>query len=146
MNDDEQRRVFGMNLSYYIARSGKQQKEIAKDLGFPVTTFNTWCRGKIMPKMGKVQAIADYFGIEKTDLVDKHDFDECKNSDTSEGPVQTFAHPKSYYENDDTRKITQKVFDDPNLRVLFDAASDATPEDVLTAAELLRKFKDARRD
>lgn len=71
---------------------------------------------------------------------------ESKNSDTSEAGVQTFAHPKSYYENDDTRKIAQKVFDDPNLRVLFDAASDATPEDILTAAELLRKFKDARRD
>lgn len=71
---------------------------------------------------------------------------ESKNSDTSSSDVQTFAHPKSYYENDDTRKIAQKVFDDPNLRVLFDAASDATPEDILTAAELLRKFKDARRD
>lgn len=72
MTDEEQRKVFAKNLNYYIAQSGKQQKEVAKDLGFHATTFNTWCVGKILPKMGKVQKIADYFGIGKSDLIDVH--------------------------------------------------------------------------
>lgn len=70
MADEEQRKIFSKNINYYISNSGKQQKEIAKDLGFSPTTFNTWCVGKIMPRAGKVQAIADYFGIDKTDLTD----------------------------------------------------------------------------
>lgn len=70
MTDEEQRKIFSKNLNYYIASSGKQQKEVAKDLGISPTTFNTWCVGKIMPRMGKVQKIADYFGIGKSDLVD----------------------------------------------------------------------------
>jgi len=84
MSEDEQRRIFAKNLNHYIAKSGKQQKEIANELGFPPTTFNTWCAGKIMPKMGKVQAIADYFGILKTDLIDEKRFDdpEFEYSDT----------------------------------------------------------------
>ena len=70
MTDEEQRKIFPKNINYYIFNSGKQQKEIAKDLEFSPTTFNTWCVGKIMPRSGKVQAIADYFGIDKTDLTD----------------------------------------------------------------------------
>lgn len=70
MTEDEQKRIFARNLNYYISLSGKQQKEIANDLGFQPTTFNTWCTGKIIPGMGKVQKIADYFKIGKSDLLD----------------------------------------------------------------------------
>ncbi len=70
MTDEEQKKIFSRNLNFYISNSGKQQKEIAADLGISPTTFNTWCVGKIMPRMGKVQAIADYFNIGKSDLID----------------------------------------------------------------------------
>ena len=70
MTEEEQKKIFSKNLNYFIANSGKQQKEVASDLGISPTTVNTWCVGKIMPRMGKVQAIADYFGIGKSDLID----------------------------------------------------------------------------
>ena len=70
MTDEEQKRIFSKNINYYISQSGKQQKEIAKALGYSPTTFNTWCVGKIVPSAGKVQKIADYFGIGKSDLLD----------------------------------------------------------------------------
>ena len=70
MTDEEQKRIFSKNLNYYISLSGKQQKEVAKELGFQITTFNTWCKGKIIPGMGKVQKLADYFNIGKSDLLD----------------------------------------------------------------------------
>ena len=76
MTEEEQRKIFAKNLNYYISNSGKQQKEVAEALGSPKTTFNTWCTGKIMPKMGKVQAIADYFKILKSDLIDDKSFKE----------------------------------------------------------------------
>lgn len=70
MNEDEQKRIFSANLNRYISLSGKLQKEIAKDLGYSPTTFNTWCVGKIIPSAGKIQKIADYFHIGKSDLLD----------------------------------------------------------------------------
>ena len=70
MTDEEQKKIFSKNINFYISQSGKQQKEIAKDLGYSPTTFNTWCVGKIIPSAGKVQKIADYFGIGKSDLLD----------------------------------------------------------------------------
>ena len=70
MTEDKKKKIFAKNLNYYIFQSGKQQKEIANELGFHSTTFNTWCTGKIIPGMGKVQKIADYFNIGKSDLLD----------------------------------------------------------------------------
>lgn len=71
MTDEEQKRIFSQNINHYISLSGKQQKEVAKDLGYSPTTFNTWCVGKIIPSAGKIQRIADYFRIGKSDLLDE---------------------------------------------------------------------------
>lgn len=70
MTEEEQKKIFSKNLNRYIELSGKMQKEIATDLGYSPTTFNTWCVGKIIPGAGKIQKIADYFNIGKSDLLD----------------------------------------------------------------------------
>ena len=70
MTDEEQKQIFAKNLNRYIALSQKMQKDVAKDLGVNVTTFNMWCTGKAMPGTGKIRALADYFRIGMTDLTD----------------------------------------------------------------------------
>ncbi len=70
MTDEEQKKIFSKNLTHYVYSSGKQQKDIAEELCFNQKTFNGWCKGISMPTMGKVQKIADYFGIGKSDLID----------------------------------------------------------------------------
>ena len=81
MNDEKQTKIFAHNLSMYVAKSGKQQKEIAEELGFNQKTFNGWCNALSFPSMGKIQKIADYFGIGKTALLDEHIF----TRETSQG-------------------------------------------------------------
>ena len=75
-NGKQQMRIFAKNLNFYIKRTGKQQNKIAEELGFPPTTFNSWCTGTSFPQTGKIQAIADYFGILKSDLIEERDFPE----------------------------------------------------------------------
>lgn len=70
MRNDEQQRIFTKNLNRYVELSGKTQREIADALGVSPQTFNTWCQGIAIPRMGKIQALSDYFGINKSDLVD----------------------------------------------------------------------------
>ena len=85
MTDDEQKRIFTKNINHYISLSGKQQKEVAKELGYSPTTFNTWCVGKIIPSAGKIQRIADYFKIGKSDLLDDKSY--LSNVQRSKGVV-----------------------------------------------------------
>lgn len=71
MADEELKRIFAKNLNKYLALSNKTQKEVADAINVSPQTFNTWCQGIALPRMGKVQRLADYFGIGKTDLIDE---------------------------------------------------------------------------
>ena len=70
MADEEQKKIFSKNLNNYRTLTNKTQREVAEAIGVSPQTFNTWCQGIALPRMGKVQLLADYFKIGKTDLID----------------------------------------------------------------------------
>lgn len=82
MNDTEQKTVFSANLNRYLSASGLTQKEVADKIGVSPQTFNTWCKGIAIPRMGKIQKIADYFGIHKSDLIDDASSSDKYESDS----------------------------------------------------------------
>ena len=63
--------IFAKNLAYYLDRSGKDQKEVALILGFAPSTFNEWLKGKKYPRIDKIEMLANYFGILKSDLIEE---------------------------------------------------------------------------
>ncbi len=69
MGEKEQREVFKTNLNKLLEKNHSTQKEIAEKIGVSPQTFNTWTQGKAIPRMGKIQKLADYFGINKSDLI-----------------------------------------------------------------------------
>ncbi len=71
MSDLGNKGIFAENLTRYVERSGKTQKEIAEYLGVPYSTFNEWTKGKKYPRMDKVEMLANYFSILKSDLIEK---------------------------------------------------------------------------
>jgi transcriptional regulator with XRE-family HTH domain len=62
--------VFAKNLRYYLSQSGKTQKEVASAVGVSAPTFHEWCSAKKTPRMDKVERLANYFGILKSDLIE----------------------------------------------------------------------------
>ena len=70
MEDNIQKRIFSKNLRRYMDSVGKPQSEVAKSIGVSPQTFNTWFNGIALPRMGKVQALADYFHCYKSDLIE----------------------------------------------------------------------------
>lgn len=67
---DKQKQIFSKNLISYLEKNNKTQKEVAEVINVSPQTFNTWCQGIALPRMGKVQRLADYFNISKSDLLD----------------------------------------------------------------------------
>ena len=123
MSDELQKKIFSENLNRLLQDREKTQSEVAKEIDVSPQTFNTWTQGIAIPRMGKIQRLADYFHIEKSDLLDK-------------APQE-----HTYYTNPETAKVAQEIFDNSDLRVLFDAAKDSSPEQLKLAAEMLRQFK-----
>lgn len=64
------RDIFAKNLRFYMERSGRSQKELAEIAGVSAPTFNEWINAKKYPRIDKIQKLADYFGILKSDLIE----------------------------------------------------------------------------
>ncbi len=125
MNEKEQREIFARNFRNYVDNCGKSQIDIAKDLGYSYTTFNTWYRGKALPNAAKIQTIADYFGITKSQLLDEDSTQETPN----------------YYYDEKTREAADFLFKNPEYRVLFDATRKVKKEDIDFVREMIDRMK-----
>lgn len=75
--------------------------------------------------MDKVDILAKYFDINRSDLIED----------------KTTEKNQSYYLNPETSRIAQKIYDNKELSLLFDAAQDAEPEDLQTVHSMLMALK-----
>lgn len=73
--------VFSRNLKRYIANANKSQVEVAKAIGVSPCTITDWIKGRTYPRMDKVQLLAEYFGIKKSDLVEDENITKESISD-----------------------------------------------------------------
>lgn len=84
MSENNNNLIFARNLVNYINRSGKTQKEISVELGIAYSSFNDWCTGKKYPRIGKIELLANYFGCEKSDLIEDKTRKPTENDGLSE--------------------------------------------------------------
>ena len=71
MSNIGNREVLAKNLAYYLERSGKTQKELSEIVGVSKSTFNDWMKAKKYPRIDKIEMMADYFRILKSDLIEE---------------------------------------------------------------------------
>lgn len=88
--------------------------KVAKETGIAQSTLSDWKRGRSVPKQDKLQKIADYFGVT---------IDYLMTGEESEGG-------EKYYLNEETAQVAQEIFENKELRALFDVQKDMEPEDL----------------
>ena len=80
------REVFARNLRTYMELNGKTQKELAEIVGVSAPTMNAWLQAKKYPRIDKIEILANYFGILKSDLIEE------KEKPTGETTDEPFAN------------------------------------------------------
>lgn len=66
--------IFSRNLRELMEQAGKDRNRVCDDLGFKYSTFNDWYNGNKYPRIDKIEMLANYFGVMKSDLIeDKQD-------------------------------------------------------------------------
>ena len=73
MSDLGNKEIFSKNLKYYMSLNNKDRNDICRDLKFPYTTFAEWYNGNIYPRIDKIEMLANYFNIKKSDLIENHE-------------------------------------------------------------------------
>lgn len=99
--------------------------QVSKATGIAQSTLSDWKSGKSTPKSDKIKLLAEYFGVTPEYLM------TGKNPEPKQG----------YYLNDETAAIAQEIFENKELRMLFDASRNATPEDLLTVRDMMLALK-----
>ncbi|ANT43441.1 immunity repressor Cl [Lactococcus phage 53801] len=65
--------VMAENIQYYLDKKGINSARLAEDLNIKYTTIRNWLQAKNYPRIDKIEMMANYFGIEKSDLVERRD-------------------------------------------------------------------------
>lgn len=112
MSDLGNKEIFARNLKYYMNLNKKDRNDICKDLNFKYSTFTDWINAKIYPRIDKIELLARYFNIEKSDLIEEH---KEKEEDTPE--IRAIARDLSKLtpeKKDLFKKLLKQMSDEDN--------------------------------
>lgn len=78
MSNIGNKETMSKNLKYYIEKSGKDRGTLCEIWGFPYSTVTDWINGKKYPRIDRIEIMAEYFGILKSDLIEEHTEEELE--------------------------------------------------------------------
>ena len=113
--------------NYCIVRykMGYTDYKVAKETGIGTATMSNWKNGKYVPKSDKIQKIATLLNTTEKFIMDGEDE---KNSN-------------GYYLNDETAQVAQEIFENKELRALFDVQRGMAPEDLKALHQMALALK-----
>lgn len=114
--------IMAENIQRLMDSRGIDRNKICADLGFKYTTFTDWVKGKTYPRIDKIEMMANYFGVNKSELVEKH----------VEG---------GYYTNAEVAEFAEYLRTRPGARMLFSAAKDMSKEEMEETVKYIEFLK-----
>ncbi len=127
MSEEEFNKIFSRRLRHYLNEYEMTQADLAKQLNVGTTSVYNWCNAIKTPRMDKVDAMCKIFNCKRSDLIEER-------ADESATP---------YYLNDETRQIAQEIYDNPDMRSLFDMSRKMTPERLKAHVDFMKQLYDA---
>ena len=119
--------TIGKRIKELREKRGMSQVDLADKISVSKQTLYKYENGIItnIPS-DKIEGIAKVFNISPSYLMGWKDDD---------------ADSDGYYTNPETAKLAQELFENHDLRILFDAARDSDQKDLQMAADLLKRLK-----
>ncbi|HKM03504.1 MAG TPA: helix-turn-helix transcriptional regulator [Lachnospiraceae bacterium] len=117
--------TMGKNIQYYLDLNRKTRQEICSALDLKYSTFTDWINGNTYPRIDKIEKMANYFGIEKSGLIEER---QSGKSD--------------YYVDDETKKIAQEIFNDSDMKLLFSLKKSTQSDRLMDYARYLQEIYD----
>ena len=100
---------------------GVKDADVVRATGITKSTFSDWKSGRSEPKRDKLQKIADYFEVSLDYLM-------------------TGEETNGYYLNEETAKLAQEMFEDEDMRSLFDMKRNMPPERFKAHMEFMKNL------
>ena len=99
MSNIGNKETMAKNLAFYLEKSNRTQREMAEVVGVAASTFNDWMKAKKYPRIDKIEMMANYFGIKKSDLIEeKANTEEQKNNDRLAEVIVRMRTDESFFQ------------------------------------------------
>lgn len=72
MSDLGNKSIMAQNIQRLMNKYGKDRNDICRDLDIKYTTFTDWVNAKTYPRIDKIELMANYFHVSKSDLVESY--------------------------------------------------------------------------
>ena len=112
MSDLGNKEIMAQNIQRLMDKRGIDRNKICTDLGFKYTTFTDWVKGNTYPRIDKIEMMANYFGVSKSDLVERYD------------------ENKPYYANLEVTQFAQAIQNSPYANNLITSITDLSEEEM----------------
>ncbi|EHI70585.1 LexA family transcriptional regulator [Streptococcus ictaluri] len=66
------KKIMASNIRRHLDKKNINPKEFSKVMGFKYSTVLDWVNAKTYPRIDKIELMANYFGVEKSDLVEAY--------------------------------------------------------------------------
>ena len=106
------------------------QIELSEKTGIPKSSINQSLSGYAKPKDDRIFLLSKALGVTESWLIG---YDEDEDED-------------HYYINPETRRLAQEIYQNPDLRILFDASRNLEPDDIHAVANMIKRFKGKSED
>lgn len=108
MSEEEIKKIFSNNLARILEENKKTQRDLVDFIGVSSSTVSDWCNGKKLPRMDKVQSIANWLGIKNSDLLEN----KKETKPTYEDMIKIYTRGKSNLTQHEKMKLAQIILSD----------------------------------
>ena len=74
--EKDNKNIFATNLNKLMNINNKTRRDLSDALGISYFTITAWVNGTKYPRMDKVELLARYFGVSKSDLIEEETIDK----------------------------------------------------------------------
>ena len=125
MSKEWSKEVFAKNLTYYMEKANKNQKEMAAIVGVSAPTFNEWLKAKKFPRIDKIEKLAQYFGVLKSDLIE----------------LKTEEHREMQQKNSTLAGLTVRMRKDEEFLSVVEIINELSPEQLASIKQVALLMK-----
>jgi transcriptional regulator with XRE-family HTH domain len=123
MKNEENENMLAMRMVYYKKKLGLTNEKLAKMADLPVNTISRISSGATKePTLKTLKKIA-------------------KALDCTIDDLQPGGTIEPYYLDEEAAQLAQEVYENPNLRVLFDASRKLSPDDIKAVIEIVKRMQ-----
>lgn len=96
--------IFSQNLKKYLEKENMNQAELAEKIGASRQSVSNWVTGKQVPRMEKLQKVADALNIDKNKLFESSEsMLNIGNNNTNIDGTQNTVTNNNYYNHDNSK-------------------------------------------